>query len=1144
MIRRIIQASIDNRLVLLVLLTLVAFWGFHSIRQTPVDAIPDLSENQVILMTEWPGQAPQIMEDQVTYPLSTAMAGVAGVKVVRAVSDFGFSLVYLIFEDDVDLYWARSRVLEKLSWAQSLLPEGVTPRLGPDGTGVGHILWYVLTSDRHDLAELRSYQDFNLRYQVQSVPGVAEVASIGGFVQQYQVEIDPYSLQAYGIPLEAVMNAIRDSNLDVGGRLIEMTDVEYFVRGSGYIRSVREIEQIVVRVSPQGIPVTVGDLAQVQLGPDLRRGLLDENGQGEVVGGIVVMRSGENAHEVIRQVRQRLAELEPSLPEGMTLHIAYDRSGLIERSIDTLTNTLLQEGLVVTGVVLLFLTHIPSALIILLTLPLAVAIAFIFMHQMGITSNIMSLGGIAIAIGELVDAAIVMVENAHRQLAEAQQRGEIRAQRYPFRRQLLRWLRMLAWLALMGGALLGLWHANHAPRSWPYYAALALLVLGGLWALAALIRWNRWSPDEIKRRQIISSAARQVGPAIFFSMLIIITSFAPVFLLTGQEGKLFHPLAWTKTFAMIGASLLSITLVPVLMTFALRGHLRLESENPLARFFIWLYRPFLLLSLRFRKTTLAVILLSGLAALPLLTGLSVDLDRDGQPEISIDPIGSEFMPALDEGSLLYMPVTLPNVSINEAKRLLQLANTIIAEVPEVAYVLGKVGRADTATDPAPVSMIETIIQLHPQDRWRPGMTRADLISDLDRRLQIPGLQNGWTQPIINRINMLATGVRTDIGLKFFGQDLGVLESLALQAEEILRTIPGAADVVAERTTQGRYIDIDIDREAITRYGLSIGQVQSVIQTAIGGMGLTRTVEGRHRYEVLLRYQRDFRDSPEDLENILVTSPSGWQVPLGQLAHIQIAQGPSTIKSEDGMLVSTVLLNVRGRDMGSFIQEAQRTLEAHLQLPQGTTYRFSGQWENQLRAQQRLTVLVPVTIALVFLFLFLTFRRVQETLVVMLAVPFSLVGGIYLLVLMDVNFSVAVWVGFIGLFGVSVETGVVMVVYLQEALDRRIKAGPIDREVILEACVEGSLLRLLPKLMTVGTTVIGLSPILWATGTGSDVMRPLAIPIIGGMFTSTIVVLLVTPVLFALIKIRALGRARIATSGSPTTGSSINQQIGS
>ena len=1128
MINAIIQYCIDNKLMVVVGVGLVAVWGMLSMKETPLDAIPDLSENQVIVLTNWQGRAPQVIEDQITYPLSAALQGIPGVKALRASSAFGFSMIYVIFEDSIDPYWARSRVLEKLNYAQSLLPAGVVPQLGPDGTGVGHVFWYTLKSDRHDLAELRAMQDFYVRYLLQSVQGVAEVASIGGFEWQYQVDIDPNALRAYDLPLMRVLNAIRQSNIDVGGRILEMTDAEYFVQGSGYIESVEDIEDIVVRTSAEGTPVTVGDVAAVQLGGDIRRGLLDENGEGEVVGGIVVMRYEENAHAVIARVRERLTEIEAGLPEGVVVEVAYDRSDLIEAAIHTLTETLTEEAIVVSILVIVFLTHLGSALVVIFTLPLAVLIAFIFMRNVGVSSNIMSLGGIAIAIGVLVDASIVMVENAFRQLAEAQERGELSWERPSLGKRLIGLLEFAAWAgAFVFGVYFFLDSFEGVAESDGFatgrYAGAIAAVASLIRGMLLLMRWSDDSPQEKKRREIVARAARQVGPAIFFSMLIIITSFVPVFMLTGQEGKLFSPLAWTKTFAMLGASVLSITFVPFLMSYALRGRMRPEHKNPVARVCIWIYTPFLMAALRYRKTAIVVIMLAGAGVIPLFTGFEWDLNDDGEPEIAIDAIGSEFMPALDEGSLLYMPVTLPNVSVNEAKRLLQLTDQIIADFPEVEYVLGKVGRADTATDPAPVAMLETIILLRPREEWRPGMTKNRLISELDAALQIPGLSNGWTMPIINRINMLATGIRTDLGVKFFGEDLEVLADLAVRAEEILRDIPGAADLYAERVVGGRYIDISINREAITRYGLAVNDVQMIIETAIGGMPLTQTVEGRDRFDVRARYSRDFRDSPEDLGDILVSAGHGLHIPLGQLATIEVLDGPPMINSEDGLLRSVVLLNVRGRDMGSFMAEAQAALEDNLETPAGYTYRWSGQWENQMRAKARLKLLIPIAIFVIFMLLYITFKRVQEALLVMLAVPFALVGGMYLLFFMEVNFSVAVWVGFIALFGVAVETGVVMVIYLQEALDKRIERGDLSPDSILKACVEGSVLRLRPKLMTAGTTLIGLTPILWATGTGSDVMRPIAIPMVGGMVTSVVVVLILTPVLFAMMKIRELRR---------------------
>ncbi len=1071
MVERVIEACVANRMLVGLGVVLLALWGWASLRATPLDAIPDLSENQVIVLTEWPGRAPQVVEDQITYPLSGALQGIPGVKAVRANSMFGLSMIYVIFEDDIDLYWARTRVLERLGYATSLLPEGVSPQLGPDGTGVGHVFWYVLRSEEHDLAELRALQDFYVRWLLQSVEGVAEVASIGGFEQEYQVELDPDRLLAHGVTLQQVLRALREGNRDVGGRVLEMADAEYFVSAAGYLRDIEDIEGTPVGVGRGGTPVRLADVAHVQLGGDIRRGLLDLNGEGEVVGGIIVMRQGENALAVIERVRERLAEVEAGLPVGVSIEVAYDRRALIERAVDTLREALTEEAAVVAVIVVVFLGSLGASLVVLITLPLGVLVAFIFMRAAGVGSNIMSLGGIAIAMAEMVDAAIVMVENAHRRLAEAQRAGPV---------------------------------------------------------------------SRAERVRVVLESSKQVGPALFFSMLIIVTSFVPVFLLSGQEGKLFHPLAWTKTFAMLGGSLLSITVVPVLMVYLLRGlpgrRLHDADRGLLSRVSVWAYRPFLAAALRYRGGVVALTALAGVSVIPLLTGLERDRDGDGRvtgpDEVLVERIGSEFMPALDEGTLLYMPVTLPNVSITEAKRLLQVTDHLLAQVPEVARVLGKVGRAETATDPAPVAMIETLIELRPESEWREGLTRSELLSELDARLQIPGLTNGWTQPIVNRINMLATGIRTDLGVKIFGPDLDVLAQLALDAEALLRPLEGTADLYAERLSGGRYLVITLDREAIGRYGASVEDVQRVVETAIGGAPLTETVEGRARFGVRVRYDRDLRDSPDDLAGILVAGMGGRQIPLGHLVDIEVEDGPPSISSEDGLLRSAVLLNVRDRDLRSYIEEADAVLTAGLALPPGYSYRWAGQWENQLRARERLQVLVPVALAIVFVFLYLTFRRMAEALLVMLAVPFALVGGVWLLYLMDLRLSVAVWVGFIALFGVAVETGVVMVVYLQEALEERIREArtrgvALTRADVLRACYEGSLLRLRPKLMTVATTMIGLTPLLWATGTGADVMRPIAIPMIGGMISSTAVVLLLTPALFASLKLHQLARGGLA-----------------
>ena len=1078
MIRKVIALSAQHRFIVLLVYAVIVAVGVWATRTTPLDAIPDISDNQVIVYVDWPGRSPQLVEDQVTYPLASNLQGLPSLKAVRAQSMFGFSLVYVIFEDDVDIYWARTRVLERLNYVSGLLPAGVTPRLGPEGTGVGHVFWYTLQSKTHDLGELRSIQDWYLKLGLQSVDGVAEVASVGGFVKQYQVNLDPIRMAARNVSLDTVVSAVRRSNNDVGGRLIQVGQTEYIVRGIGYVKQVSDLENIVVD-APNGTPIYLSTLGTVTLGSELRRGLLDENGNGEVVGGIIVARYGENAKAVIDRVKVRLEELKAGLPEGVTIRTAYDRSELIERAVETLRNALTEEAIIVSLVVIIFLLHAGSAVTVLVGLPLSALISFILMRTFGITSNIMSLGGVALAIGEIVDASIVMVENAYRRLGEEQ--------------------------------------ANAGNRI-----------------------------------RIIVESAQQVGPAIFGSLLVMIASFMPVFLLTGREGKLFAPLAFTKTFAMAAACVLAITLVPALMTFLMRGRIRAEEENPLSRFFTRIYRPFLGWSLRNGKTMLLINVIALLLAIPLMLSL-----------------GSEFMPPLDEGSILYMPVTLPAINITEARRIIQLQDRIIAEHPAVAYVLGKVGRAETATDPAPVSMFETIIELKPKRDWPAGMTKDQIIQELDAKLKIAGVTNGWTQPIINRIDMLNTGVRTQLGVKIFGPDLVKLEELALQAESILREVPGAVDLYTERTSGGQYIDIDVDREAVARYGIPVGVVLDAIETAIGGANVTTTVEGRARYNVQVRYLPDYRNDVNSLQNMLITIPRGGgamapasvpsrdsgamsmgigvsaaqpvlaaggsaiQLPLGQLATITAASGPAMINSENGQLRALVQLNVRGRDMGSFVDEAREALSEQLALPPNYSVAFSGQYEDQLHAQKRLQVVVPLVLVIIFIILYATFHSATEAVLVMLSVPFALIGGVYLMWIYDFNWSVAVWVGFIALYGVAVQTGVVMVLYLHEALDRRIAAGNLSEQAIFDATVEGALLRVRPKLMTVATTVIGLLPLLWATGTGSDVMRPIAVPLIGGMVSSTIHVLLVTPIIFLIVKTRALRKGRLTISGLET-----------
>jgi len=1042
MIEKIIEYSARNRVIILALFALVIAWGVWAVYRTPVDAIPDLSDNQVIVFTEYPGRSPQVVEDQITYPLAVNLQGLPRVKAVRASSAFGFSMIYVIFDDKADIYWARTRVLERLNYAASLLPSGVSPTLGPDGTGVGHVFWYTIQGKGYDLEQLRTLQDWFVRYQLNTVPGVAEVASIGGFVREYQVDLDPVKLWSYNIRTGQVMEALQRSNKDVGGRLMEQADAEYLIRGQGYVKSVKDLEDITVGADMRGTPVYLKNLGTVQLGGAIRRGLLDMNGEGEAVGGIVVMRYGENAKDVIDRVKEKIAALERGLPPGVKIVTSYDRSDLIDRAIDTLKRTLAEESVIVSLVVLLFLLHFQSALVIVFTLPVAVLFSFITMKLLGVTSNIMSLGGIAIAIGVLVDAGVIMVENCYRHLSEL-------------------------------------------------------------------------APEERKdkRLEVIIASAKQVGRAIFFSLAIIILSFVPVFLLEGQEGKLFHPLAFTKTFSMVGSAVIAITLVPVLMYFFMRGKMPPESANPISGFFIRLYSPVIRWVLKWKKTTIALNIVALVFAIPMFISM-----------------GSEFMPPLDEGSLLYMPVTLPNVSISEAKRLIQVQDAIIKGVPEVEHVLGKVGRAETATDPAPVSMFETIIILKPKEQWRPGITKADIVAELDGKLQIPGVRNGWTQPIINRINMLSTGVRTDLGVKIFGSDLNTLKDLAVQAEGILKTVQGSADVVAERVTGGNYLDIDVDKEAAARYGIQVGDVQEVIETALGGETVTTAVQGRDRFPIRIRYLRDYRDNIPEIRKMLVSGMNGAQIPLSLVTKLKVSTGAPEISSEGGLLRSIVFLNVRGRDMGGFVTEAKQVLEKQLKLPAGYYVAWSGQWENQVRAKKRLQLLVPLGILIIFILLYFTFHSALEASMVMLSVPFALVGGVYLVWLLNYNISVAVWVGFIALYGVAVETGVVMVIYLHETLDRKLLGGPITEQDIYDATYEGAVLRLRPKLMTVAVSLLGLVPIMWSSGTGADVMKPIAAPMIGGMISSAIHVLIMTPVIFVLMKKHDLKRGKLKYSG--------------
>ena len=1051
MIARIIDWCTGNRFLVFTAAIGLTLWGVWAMRSAPLDAVPDISDVQVIVATEWMGRSPDIIEDQITYPLVTSLLSAPRVRTVRGFTDFGISYVYVIFEDGTDIYWARSRVVEYLQGVRARLPEGSNPTIGPDATGVGWVFQYALVDDtgQHNLADLRGIQDWFLRYALASVDGVAEVASIGGFVKQYQVSLDPTKLAAYDKSIKDVVNAIRASNNEVEGRLLEFSGREYMVRGRGYLTSVADIAAVSLGATAGGTPVRVGDVADVGLGPDLRRGVAELNGQGEVVGGIVVMRFGENALRVIDRVKAKLAELQGALPRGVRVVPTYDRSGLINESIATLRRTLIEEAIVVSLVIVVFLFHLRSALVPILALPIAIVSSFIPMYYLGVSANIMSLGGLALAVGVLVDASIVMVENAYRHVSEPE--------------------RPIAYA--------------DQPRA-------------------------------------IVAAAKQVARPIFFSLAIIIVSFAPVFLLEAQEGRMFRPLAFTKTSAMVLASLLSITLVPVVMTIFIRGHrLKPESWNPVSRVFSWLYAPVLRLALRFRWTALLV----NFAVVPLTIPL-------------LFVIGSEFMPPLYEGSMLYMPTAPPGMSVTEATRLLQVQDRLLRQVPEVEQVFGTVGRGTTATDNTPMGMVNTTVQLKPRDQWRPGMTFEKLQAEMDQSLQFPGFPNVWTQPIRNRLDMLLTGIKTPVGIKIFGGDLDVIQGVGQEVERILRGVAGTRSVYAERVSQGYFTDIRIDRQAIARHGLTIADVQDVIQSALGGENVTQTVEGRERYPVNVRYARAFREDIPALQRVLVTTPSGTNIPLGQLAEISLTTGPAMVRDEDGQLAGYVYVDTVTSDIGGYVDAAKAAISRELTLPTGYTLQWTGQYEFQVRARERLKLLIPLVFFLIFILLYVTFRSASEAAIVMLSVVYAMTGGVILQWLLGYNFSVAVWVGYIALYGVAVQTGVVMVVYLHEALDKRLRAGgDITADDLLQATMDGSVLRLRPKLMTVTVVMASLVPIMWSTGVGSDVMKPIAAPIIGGMVTSTIHVLIITPVIFYAMKLRALRRGRLALSTMTSPG---------
>ena len=1062
MINRTIDWCASNRFVVFTGTVVLTAWGIWAMTKTPLDAVPDISDVQVIVSTEWIGRSPDLIEDQITYPIVTALISTPRVKAVRGFTDFGISHVYVIFEDGTDMYWARSRVVEYLQGIRGQLPEEVNPAIGPDATGVGWVFEYALLdeSGRHTLAELRSFQDWHLRYWLAAVPGVAEVASIGGFVKQYQVNLDPNKLAAYNVGVKDVVNAIKMSNNDVEGRLLEFSGREYMVRGRGYLTSIADLEKVSLGADPRGTPIRVRDVAQVRLGPDIRRGVADLDGRGEVVGGIVVMRFGENALNVIERVKAKLNEVRQSMPAGMKVVPTYDRSGLIGQSITTLRRTLIEEAIAVSIVIIIFLFHFRSALIPILALPIAVLASFIPMHYLGVTSNIMSLGGLALAIGVLVDASIVMVENAYRHVSE----GE---------------------------------HTLDAPT-----------------ASNSASSESRTVPHDEQPRRIIR-AAKQVARAIFFSLAIIVVSFVPVFLLEAQEGRMFRPLAFTKTFAMVAASILSITLVPVLMTMFIRGkRLKPEARNPVSRFFSAVYAPVIRLALQWRWMAL----LLNFAVVPLTIPL-------------LFMIGSEFMPPLYEGSQLYMPTSPPGLSITEATRLLQVQDKMLRTFPEVETVFGTVGRGTTPTDNTPMGMVNTTVTLKPREQWRAGMTLEKLQTAMDADLQFPGFPNVWTQPIRNRLDMLLTGIKTPVGIKILGSDLNEIQRIGGDIERILQKSPGTRSVFAERVAQGYFTDIRIDREAIARYGLTIGDVQDVIESAIGGQNITRTIEGRERYPVNVRYARGFRDSLPELERVLVKTPTRAQIPLGQLAAITLTPGPAMIRDENGQLAGYVYIDTATSDIGGYVDQAKRAIAQSLKLPAGYTLFWTGQYEFQVRARERLRLLIPLVFFIIFMLLYMTFHSASEATVVMLSVVYAMTGGVILQWLLGYNFSVAVWVGYIALYGVAVQTGVVMVVYLHEALDRRLRqGGEMTERDVREATIAGSVLRLRPKLMTVSVVMAGLVPILWSTGVGSDIMKPIAAPIVGGMVTSTIHVLVITPVIFCLMKSRALRRGTLRASG--------------
>ncbi len=1032
MITKLIEYSAKNKFIILIFTFFAIAVGIWALKNTPLDAIPDLSDVQVIIYTEWAERSPTLIEDQVTYPIVTSLLAAPKVKVVRGFSFFGVSFVYVIFEDGTDIYWARTRVLEYMQGVSAKLPLGVTPTLGPDATGVGWGFEYALvdTSGKYDLSQLRTLQDWYVRYWLQSVPGVSEVASIGGFVKQYQVHINPDTLNAYKIPIMMVADNIRKGNRDTGARILEFTGREYMVRGRGYIQNIEDIEKIVVGTDERGTPILVKNIGKVVLGPDIRRGSAELDGTGEVVGGIVVVRFGVNSYDVIQRVKEKIKEVSPSLPKGVKFVTTYDRSDLIERSIATLTEKLIEESIIVSLVIVIFLFHFRSALVPILTLPVAILLSFVAMYYINLGSNIMSLGGIAIAIGAMVDAAIIMVENAHTRLEEWEKEGK-----------------------------------------------------------------------PIPRMELLIQAAKQVGRPLFFSLLIITVSFLPIFTLEAQEGRLFKPLAFTKTFAMFFAAFLSVTLAPVLMVLMIRGKIMPEEKNPLNRFLIWVYHPVLHFALRWKKAMLAVALLAMLATVPVFLKL-----------------GSEFMPPLYEGTLFYMPTTLPGASITTANQMLQVQDKIIKSFPEVESVFGKAGRANSATDPAPIEMFETVINLKPEKNWRPGMTVEKLIDELDKAVKMPGVSNAWTMPIKARTDMLSTGIRTPVGIKVLGPKLEEIQRIGEHLETVLKDVPGTRNIFAERVTGGYYLDFNIRREEIARYGLTVEDVEAVLETAIGGMTVTTTVEGRERYPVNIRYYRDFRSDLGPLKRVLVPTMSGAQIPLGQLVDLKFSSGTTLVRSEEGELAAYVFIDVTGRDIGGYVQELKKIVAEKVQIPPGYHLVWSGQYEYMERAKERLKIVIPLTLLIVFILLYFNTAHVGKVFIVLLAVPFSLIGAFWFIYLLGYHLSVAVWVGIIALAGVDAETGVIMLLYLDTAYEKWKSQGRIrSLEDLREAISEGAVKRVRPKMMTVMAIIMGLLPIMWSHGAGADVMKRIAAPMIGGIITSFILELVIYPVIFEIWK---------------------------